>query len=65
MRAEQWREGELTAEEEYPIDLMLYFKDELVLMLERAGFTDVEVRGGYDGAEPTPDHRFLVFSARK
>ena len=59
------RTGELVAEEEYPIDLMIYFKDELVMMLERAGFEDVEVRGGYDGGAPTPDHRFLVFSGMK
>jgi ubiquinone/menaquinone biosynthesis C-methylase UbiE len=65
IRAEQWRGGELVAEEQYPIDLMLYFRDELVMMLERAGFQDVFVRGGYDDEPPTPDHRFLVFSARK
>jgi SAM-dependent methyltransferase len=65
MRARMWREGELIAEEEYSIDLMLYFKNELVLMLERAGFEDVVVRGGYDDAEPTAEHDFLVFSARK
>jgi SAM-dependent methyltransferase len=65
IRAEQWRDGELVEKEEYRIDLMLYFKDELVLMLERAGFKDVLVRGGYDDAPPTPDHRFLVFSAKK
>ena len=65
IRAEQWRDGELVAEQEYPIDLMLYFRDELVMMLERAGFEDVVVRGGYDDEPPTPDHTFLVFSARK
>lgn len=65
IRAQQWRDDELLAEEQYPIDLMLYFKDELVLMLERAGFREVEVRGAYDGGEPTPEHRFLVFSAKK
>ena len=65
MRAEQWRDEELVAEERYPIDLMLYFRDELVMMLERAGFEDVAVTGGYDDEPPTPDHRFLVFRARK
>ncbi len=59
-----WRDGELVAEETHPIDLMFYFKDELVLMLERAGFREVEVRGGYDGVAPTLEHEFLVFSAR-
>jgi SAM-dependent methyltransferase len=65
IRAEQWRDGVLVAEEQYPIDLMLYFRDELVLMLERAGFRDVAVRGGYEDRPATPDDRFLVFSARK
>jgi SAM-dependent methyltransferase len=65
MRASMWRDGALVAEESHGIDLMFYFRDELVLMLERAGFRDIDVRGGYDDAEPTPQHRFLVFSARK
>jgi SAM-dependent methyltransferase len=65
MQANMWRDGELVAEETLPINLMYYFRDELVMMLERAGFNDVEVRGGYDGAEPTPEHEFLVFSGRK
>jgi SAM-dependent methyltransferase len=65
IRAEQWRDGELIAEEQYPIDLMLYFRDELVMMLERAGFREVVVRGGYEDEEPTGEHRFLVFIARK
>ena len=33
-------------------------------MLERAGFAEVDVRGGYDDEEPTGDHEFLVFIAR-
>jgi SAM-dependent methyltransferase len=65
MRAEIWRDDERVAEETHTIDLMFYFRDELVLMLEAAGFRDIEVRGGYDDAEPTPEHRFLVFTARK
>jgi SAM-dependent methyltransferase len=65
MQARMWRDGELVAEETNPIHLMFYFRDELVLMLERAGFRDVDVRGGYDGAEPAPEHEFLVFTATK
>jgi SAM-dependent methyltransferase len=65
MRARMWRDGELGAEEESRIDLMLYFRDELVQMLERTGFRDVAVGGGYDGEEPTAEHEFLVFSARR
>ena len=34
-------------------------------MLENAGFTDVEVRGDHNDAEPTADDDFLVFLARR
>lgn len=37
----------------------------LVLMLERAGFVDVEVRGEYDDVEPTADDHFLVLLGRR
>ena len=40
-----------------------YFRDELLLMLDRAGFEDVVVRGDYTDAEPTADNDFLVFIA--
>ena len=66
MRAEKRRGGELVAEEEArAISMRWYFRDELVLMLEQAGFADVVVRGAYNGAEPTPDDEFLVFVARR
>ena len=38
MQAFMWRDDELVAEEEHVLTMTLYFKDELVLMLERAGF---------------------------
>jgi SAM-dependent methyltransferase len=65
MEARMWRNGELVAEETHSIDLMFYFRDELVLMLERAGFRDVAVGRGYDDAPPGPHDDFLVFSATK
>jgi SAM-dependent methyltransferase len=65
IRAWTWRDDELVAEEEHLLRLTLYFKEELVLMLERAGFADVDVRGEYNDAEPTPEDDFLVFVARK
>lgn len=45
--------------------MRLYFPEELRILLERAGFADVEARGGYDDAPPTADHDFLVFVARR
>jgi hypothetical protein len=45
MRTFMWRDGELVAEEEHHLPMTSYFRNELVLMLERAGFVEVEVRG--------------------
>lgn len=65
MRIEKRRDGELVAEDQRPLSMRMWFRDELVLMLRTVGFSDVAVRGGYDGEEPRPDHDFLVFSARR
>jgi SAM-dependent methyltransferase len=65
INAEEWRDGRLAVEEKHTITLHLYFRDELLLMLERAGFTDVDVRGGYADEEPSSDHEFLVFRGTK
>ena len=65
MNASMWREGELVAEDEHLLTLTLYFKDEIVLMLERAGFVDVTVRAALTDAEPTRHDDFLVYTARK
>ena len=65
MQAFMWRNDELVAEEEHVLTMTLYFKDELVLMLERAGFADVRVRGQYNDAEPTVDDDFLVYIAQR
>lgn len=65
LRALMWQEGELVADERYTLTENRYFGNELVLMLQRAGFVDVEVRGEYNDEEPTGDEDFLVFLARK
>jgi SAM-dependent methyltransferase len=64
MRAEQWRDGTLEAEEEHTLTINLYFKNELVMMLERGGFADVVVQGDHNDEAPTSDDDFLVFVAR-
>jgi SAM-dependent methyltransferase len=63
MQGFMWRDGELVAQDEYVLTLMLYFKAEVVLMLERAGFADVTVRAALTDAEPTGADDFLVFTA--
>lgn len=65
MHAEMWRDDELVAEEEHLLKMTLYFKNELLLMLERTGFADVAVRGGYTDEEASGEDDFLVFVATK
>ena len=60
-----WRDGELVAEDTHLLTMRLYFRDELVLLLQNAGFPDVEVRGHHNDAEPTANDDFLVFLARR
>ena len=45
--------------------MTLYFTHELLLMLDRAGFVDVELRAGYRDEPPTADDGFVVFVARR
>jgi len=61
----QWLGDTLVAEERHLLTCNLYFRHELVLMLEAAGFVQVEVRRGYDDGEPSADDEFLVYLATK
>jgi SAM-dependent methyltransferase len=65
MRARQWRDDRLVAEELHTLDLGLYFKNELQLMLERAGFDVVAVHGDHEEVAASAEHDFVVFVARK
>jgi SAM-dependent methyltransferase len=65
IHAEKWRDGRLVAEEEHTLTMRLYLRNELLLLLEQAGFADVEVQGDHTEAEATRDHDFVVFVARK
>jgi SAM-dependent methyltransferase len=61
IQAWQWRDGELVAEEEHLLTESLYERGELVALLERAGFAEVEVRAG----ESAWGHDMLVFLSRR
>ncbi len=65
IHAERWRDGTLDAEEDHDLTIGLYFRHEVVLMLERAGFANVEVQGDHNDLPATTDDEFLVFVARK
>jgi SAM-dependent methyltransferase len=64
IRAEKRLGGELVAEEERVLTERMYFRNEMVLMLEQAGFAGVEVCGGYTGAAATADDKTCVYVAR-
>jgi SAM-dependent methyltransferase len=64
IRVQKWAAGELLATEEHTLSMRSYFRDELLLMLEHAGFDDIDVRGDYSSDPPTPDHEYLVFIAQ-
>lgn len=63
VRLEKWQNGALLASEEYTLRGMMYFKNELLLMLKMAGFREISVRGGYTDEPATADHADLVFTA--
>ena len=65
VRAFRWHDGELVEEEEHSLTEHFYSADELVPLLEDAGFVDVEVRGQYNDLPPTPADEFLVYLGRR
>jgi len=64
IRAEKRVDGRVVSSEEHVLSERMYFRNELLLMLEAAGFSQVDVRGGYTDEPATADHDCLVFLAR-
>ena len=65
MRIEKRRGDKLVAVEEHEPLARGYFCDELLMMLERAGFSGTQVTGDDSDDLPHPEHLFLVFAARR
>lgn len=65
LRARLWRDGELVEEEVHTQRYEEYGMNELLLLLELAGFDDVRICGDYRDEPATADHRNVVFVARK
>jgi len=65
MRARLWRNGLLREQEERLLREILYFRNEMVLLLANAGFTAVSLRAGYSAEEATADDTMVVFVAQK
>lgn len=64
-RIERWRDGEREAREQRRLDVMLYMPAELRVMLEAAGFADIEMHGEHERREPAPGDDFVVFIAHR
>ena len=64
-RAILYRDGQAVRQEEYTLLERLYFRNEVLEMLARAGFHDVEVLGDYTEKEATADSGILIYVARK
>lgn len=65
IRARLWLDGEMIREEIHTQQVGDYSKNELVLMLQKAGFNEIRVNGDYSDEPATADHENLVFVARK
>jgi SAM-dependent methyltransferase len=65
LRVEKSRDGVVVATEEHTLSMRGYFRDEILLMLDRAGFGEVEVRADYVDEPPTVETETLVFVARR
>lgn len=65
MRAELWQGEQLLGEEERTLTTNVYFKNELLTLLQQAGFDDITIQGDFTTAAATPEHNVLVFVVRK
>jgi SAM-dependent methyltransferase len=65
VRMRLWTDGKVVREEEYSLKENLYFAQEVLLLLDEAGFRDVVVEGGFTGRPATPDDGMVVFVARR
>ena len=64
LHAQRLRDGTAVDEETYELTERYYFPRELQLMLERAGFSGVEIRAGHEDRPLGPEDGFVVYLAR-
>ena len=59
------RGGEVISEEQSDLRSNMYFKNEMILMLEKAGFQVLPVKGEYTAEDANSRHKNLTFDAQK
>jgi SAM-dependent methyltransferase len=65
VRVRMWRGGQIVKEEAYSLKANLYFAQEILLMLDEAGFRDVAIEAYPTGRPAVPDDGTVAFVARK
>ena len=65
LRVDKRCNGVPVASDVHDLSMRMYLGEELRLLLGRAGFSHVEVRGGFSEREPTPDTKTLVYIATR
>jgi SAM-dependent methyltransferase len=65
MRMLLFKDGQLAADDTYTLQSTYYFRHEMQLLLEKAGFTVEAIKGDYTNADATADHDAIVYFARK
>lgn len=63
IQVQLWRDDDLEMERRYRLEMTMYFKNEMLMMLDRAEFSDVAVYGEHENRPPTSDDEFIVFGA--
>lgn len=64
IRVRLWRDSELLREETYTLHANLYFHQEMLDLLSRAGFHHIHVESDFTSDPATPDSKVLVYIAQ-
>jgi SAM-dependent methyltransferase len=64
-RVRLWHDGQVVREESHDLDECMYFSQEILLLLDEAGFHDIEIEAGFTGTPATADDPNVAFVARK
>ena len=65
VRIEKWVSGKMVSSQEYTQHRTMYLPNEMLLMLQVAGFREITVRSDYADKPATPDSKELIFTALK
>lgn len=65
LRTLLFKDGQLVADNTYALQSTYYFRHEMQLLLEKAGFTVEAVKGDFTDADVTAEHDAIVYFARK